>query len=220
MQSQGILLTYGDCTIRQREIDAFKEGNWLNDEAIFFYYEYLRNIYKEETKEINLIDPATVTCILNENDANEINTNLAPLKLSQYSKILFPLNDSQDVKSFYSGSHWALLVYEKAVNKWEIWNSMGSSQEMIKNSNHVINLTNVGADENGILSESQLCQKQINSYDCGMYVLANSELIVKYRGKSNSLLYEAKEITPQYISQMRKKIHNLLIKLISEKKKI
>jgi len=38
-----ILLTYGDATIRKADQDCLKDGNWLNDNCISFYYEYLTN---------------------------------------------------------------------------------------------------------------------------------------------------------------------------------
>ena len=42
-QPSPVILTYGDSTLRQTDIECFDDGRWLNDNCLSFYYEYLNN---------------------------------------------------------------------------------------------------------------------------------------------------------------------------------
>ena len=41
MESEEIVLTYKSATLRKKDISFLNDGNWLNDQVINFYYEYL-----------------------------------------------------------------------------------------------------------------------------------------------------------------------------------
>ena len=41
MEKKDILLTYQSATIRESDMENLKAGNWLNDQIINFYLEYL-----------------------------------------------------------------------------------------------------------------------------------------------------------------------------------
>ena len=43
MEAEDIVLTYKSATLRDKDISFLREGNWLNDQIINFYYEYLTN---------------------------------------------------------------------------------------------------------------------------------------------------------------------------------
>jgi len=42
-----IVLTYGDATLRKSDQENFKDGNWLTDNCISFFYEYLTNQFSK-----------------------------------------------------------------------------------------------------------------------------------------------------------------------------
>ena len=59
--------------------------------------------------------------------------------------------------------------------------------------------------------------KQTNSYDCGMYVLAVVEVIVKNYETIDFTKDNFNEITPEYVALKRQEILELIQKLIQEK---
>jgi len=62
--------------------------------------------------------------MLFEKSMKDLAKCLAPLKLSKFELIFFPLNDSTELEKDLSGSHWSLAVYERSSRQLVYLDSM------------------------------------------------------------------------------------------------
>lgn len=116
MESQKILLTYGSATLRNYDIQLVRNNEWLNDQIIIFFYEYLSNKYSLESNDIVLMD-ACAAAELQYTDYTNDDENLlemyGPLHLERAQLILLPVNDNTNKLKANAGSHWSLLAFVK-----------------------------------------------------------------------------------------------------------
>jgi sentrin-specific protease 8 len=152
--------------------------------------------------DILLIDAATTFWLAMQSRQNAVREMLAPLKVEERKLVLCPLNDSRDTGCADGGSHWGLLVWDRrAIGAQTISDPLGDSPALPAKSTVEDSLVGrfLYYDSGGFLrSDCQLqanrlasklagravraiagtCPKQTNYYDCGMYVLMFSKIIV------------------------------------------
>jgi hypothetical protein len=109
----------------------------------------------------------------------DIDFILKNLNMLESKHILIPVNDSPAVdKPGGSGSHWSLLVYVSAQKKFLYFDTAGSTNHThaLKIANSLHNyLQNKGPLDLSTVS----VPKQLNAYDCGIYVLMYVDVIVQ-----------------------------------------
>ena len=99
------LLEYADIVLRARDVSTLTGSQWLNDQIISFYFEYLKA--KADDLRIELIQAATVQLVLwTEGEGDELGPFLDPLDLFSKDLILLPVNNSDSPMTPESGSHW------------------------------------------------------------------------------------------------------------------
>lgn len=179
--------------------ESFAPKKWLNDASIAYVYSlYYSGQFQSITcplrrlpDDILLMEPAAVLWLSLERDVTEIERARQSLKIHKRRLILCPINDSRDTSHADSGNHWSLLVC------WAS-DSPGPSQDPAASSSSHLSLAYFDSMARSAGSKGHMrarsmakrlvghsvqvpcgsCALQTNSYDCGMYVLVFSELII------------------------------------------
>lgn len=212
---QGIF-TYKSSTLRESDIQLFNSNQWLNDQCINFYYEYLA-----ETAGSNcvLMDPAAVFMMLLEDDIDDLRVSLRRLEISESSYIFCPINDNLDPDTPARGSHWSLCVYARG--KAYYYDSTGTSASNYSNaSNIAYKLSQLLNQPTPTLTQVTLKYPQNNSSDCGVYVLMITREVVRRLNdgyNENILLLKniQDSISPRVAQNLRNEIKNTILSLKS-----
>ena len=169
-----IVLSYHDVCLRKSDIDTLQGSNWLNDAIISFMFEYYQQeTYKQHSEHIHFFDPSIVQLIKqNPSFAEEI---LKPhFKDDKKDLFLFPINDNTENK--VGGTHWSLLVCDKAATGLSHYDSSysKSNQSTAKLVSKILSST--------VFKGCDYCEAdaevQTNCYDCGVHLLMNAERAV------------------------------------------
>ena len=200
---EAIIATCGDSEIRIQEYNIFKYNSWLTSSCISFYTEYIKQ--STPADRLFIFDTFTIQWYLIE-DLDEITGPIMTLHLEKFDVICVPINDSPNIKLPGTGSHWSLLLYIKESNRFVLVDSSYSS--FSKNALDIITIFSKLVFKEHPKSEVYPhSSKQDNSYDCGMYVVHNIELISLWLKSHATLdLSTLSSIAPQEIKTARSKM--------------
>lgn len=103
-------LSYKDVCLTVEDINCLKTDDWLTDNNIAFYEEYLEHVElaQHENARIILLRPSISYLIACTQDLSTITSALPPLK--EASHIFIPINDNPNPEVAEGGTHWSLLV--------------------------------------------------------------------------------------------------------------
>jgi len=172
---------YGDSLIRESEVQILKTNQWLNDAVIGFYFDYLSNHSHNDS--IAFYGPGVTQLLKLLPNSEEVQCILGEVSES-ILYCLWPVNDSSDIETASSGSHWSLLVYSRPDNKFLHFDSWGGANEFAarklyqKLSPFIASTASFHAVED--------CSSQANGRDCGLHVLRNAQLIKEFISTSNN----------------------------------
>lgn len=180
-------LSYNNIYLTKEDYKCFEDHNQLNDMCISFYFEYLYScLYKEIKNKILLIDPVIVSSIYFDDSIPDLYEILLPLEMNNKDFIFLPINDNTNKFSYGGGTHWALLVYIKHDNFFIYLDSTNGKINLIQTiADKFLSILNYStnneeaADLNATIKFPIIEKKQFNSYDCGMFVLEYTEVILK-----------------------------------------
>jgi sentrin-specific protease 8 len=210
-----IVLSYNDSLLHESDLQLLDVGYWLNDQLISFFYEYFENEqFKYEKHLFAFVNPSIVQYLKLCSSLQEAEMCfLQPLDLANKEYIFFPINNNNDAQSA-GGSHWSLLVYQKATASFYSFDSINGSNE--KETRSFYNKFRTYFNTNQ-LKEAENFPKQSNSSDCGVYVLGATELIAKHvkeqRGQANEFVLDFSTLTPKFICSLRTQYKNIILSL-------
>uniref|UniRef100_UPI00398E4AE5 sentrin-specific protease 8 n=1 Tax=Pristiophorus japonicus TaxID=55135 RepID=UPI00398E4AE5 len=195
-----VILSYHDSLIRRSDLSLLNPPNWLNDHIIGFAFEYFAaEQYKELLGRACFISPEVTQFIKCAASQEELAIFLEPLALAQKSLVFLAVNDNS-VQSA-GGSHWSLLLYSRDQNCFSHHDSYSNM-----NASHARQIAGKLQRFLGTKSEVPLVEEsapvQKNSYDCGMYVICNTEALCERYLRRNQRPPLA-VITPAHITQKR-----------------
>ena len=203
-----IILTYHSSTLRQADINLFSNSQWLNDQCILFYFEYLTH---SSPREILFLDPGASFLLLFENDIDDLREAMCNISLTNRSLIFSAINDNNDPTSS-GGGHWTLMVYDVSANQGFYYDSLGMHLTNYQNSQNILSkLCLLLSVLQAPLIPVEITQGQGNGSDCGVYVLMISEEISKTR---DTLLRNQERITREHARKFRINAKNLINSLI------
>ncbi|DBA03122.1 TPA: hypothetical protein N0F65_003369 [Lagenidium giganteum] len=222
------VLNYHDVQLYASDVQLFSSHQWLNDNAINFYLQYLYRTVCASRSDMLLMDPVIVACMLFQCDDDDEFLDLARgVALLEKELCIIPVNDVQSFADG-SGSHWSLLVYRRAANTFEHWDSSAGSNmaaaarvaqsffKMLRLCIADATTTNQAKAEPTIVSMTEGPQQR-NGYDCGMYVLLTAEFLVKQH--LQLIGADAKvvdHVNPKLVTQARQEIPRIINRLRSE----
>ena len=215
-----IELSYNNISLRKSDINTFKNYSQLNDLSISFYYEYLNEIYKANQNYFTLLDPAMVFLLIFETEIEDLISMMKPLKIETKEFIFIPVNDIESKYKVGGGNHWALLFYQKSNQTFYYFDSMLS---YIKNTNLIIkNLCNILNLSNPEIVCYDEIKYQQNTFDCGMFVLLFTEMILENLcDKQFQLKFDKKKIKIAFQNISQEKIpckRKFILNLINQLK--
>ena len=175
-----VYLTYHEATIYKNDLHFLNDGAWLNDHIILFMYEYLNyNVkYQEIIDKICLCHPMN-TMLLQYGDMEDLSDISNSLKFSEKEYIFIPVNNASYGEFSQNGTHWALILVDFQSKTFLIYDSMGKGSSATKNSLQTIkNLSKLIDPKNEFSTIDVNVPRQKNGYDCGMYCICFSEIIL------------------------------------------
>src|SRR5690348_234797 len=92
------VINYHDANLKQSDVELLKESEWINDNLIFFWFEYLEyERFNTFSDVLSLIGPPVVHIIksasASRGQAEEASMILGSMELEKKNLILFPIND-------------------------------------------------------------------------------------------------------------------------------
>ncbi len=171
-----IILSYHDSLLRKSDCKLLRGNQWINDNIIEFYFEYLSNdLFKG--KNLLAIGPSFAQLIKLTDSAEEMKELLMPLEIEKKDLVLIPINNHED-STEAGGSHWSLLVLYVGSLKFEHYDSL-------MHSSNVCHAKQIAAKLNRLLRGDTLdlvimtCNQQIDGYNCGIHVICNARAVCK-----------------------------------------
>ena len=230
--SEEIILSTKNCSVKKEDIETLSPYTYLNDLIISFYYEIIQDKYSSE--DIALLDPAVSMSIIfneNEEDLEDLRECIfLPLNLSKKKFIFAPINDNTKIQYTCSGSHWTLNVVD--VENSVIY-YLDSTKGDVSNAHKFHKRIEKLFEKKFEFIFGLRHQYQSNSYDCGMFLLGFTELLVKYifnhemkldfkkgnKDKTLDFIFKGEKLVDQnYMETSRKNIINLIYKMAKNKK--
>ena len=230
-----IILSTDNCEIKNSDISTLSPHTYLNDLIISFYYEILQKKYQSDL--ITLLDPAVSMSIILDNSGNDDNLEdikkciFLPLELDKKKFIFAPINDNKKIQYTCSGSHWTLnlvdvdnsVIYYLDSNLGDVSNAHTFHKKLEK----------LFGKKFEFIYALQKDKYQNNSYDCGMFLLGFSEVLMKHIMNNNlkiknngnnkkglDFIFEGENLVKQsYMSTFRKNIINLIYDMAKKAKK-
>lgn len=161
-------LSYHDVRLTREDVDSIRHDDWLTDNVICFWEEYLeREKLSEYPKaHIVLLRPSMAFMLQNTKDPLTLKSALPDFQKTTH--VFLPVNDCRDVTVAEGGSHWSLLLVSIVDGVAFHYDSLGSSNlHDAKLVSHKISQL-LGKPLRFINLED--CPQQENSVDCGVYV--------------------------------------------------
>ena len=230
-----IILSTDNCEIKNSDISTLSPHTYLNDLIISFYYEILQKKYQSDL--ITLLDPAVSMSIILDNSGNDDNLEdikkciFLPLELDKKKFIFAPINDNKKIQYTCSGSHWTLnlvdvdnnVIYYLDSNLGDVSNAHTFHKKLEK----------LFGKKFEFIYALQKDKYQNNSYDCGMFLLGFSEVLMKHIMNNNlqiknngnnkkglDFIFEGENLVKQsYMSTFSKNIINLIYDMAKKAKK-
>ncbi|KAL8516109.1 hypothetical protein ACS0TY_014692 [Phlomoides rotata] len=214
------ILSYNDVVLRRSDLDILRGPFYLNDRIIEFYFSYLSSSYPSE--DILLVPPSIAFWIKECPDEASLKDFVQPLHLSQKQLMIFPINDNDDVAMAEGGSHWSLLAFERNANLFVHHDSSSVLNNTHSKKVYRAVVSYTASDAKFI--DCSDTPKQVNGYDCGLYVTAIARAICEWyaseapKDMKDLWFSEIREqVTPSVVSKMRREILELVSNLMVKK---
>ncbi|XP_021494493.1 sentrin-specific protease 8 [Meriones unguiculatus] len=210
-----VVLSYMDSLLRQSDVSLLDPPSWLNDHIIGFAFEYFANSqFHDCSDHVCFISPEVTQFIKCTSNPAEIAMFLEPLRLTHKQVVFLAINDNSNQAA--GGTHWSLLVYLQDKNSFFHYDSHSKS-----NSIHAKQVAGklkafLGSKGDKLVFVEEKAPAQQNSYDCGMYVICNTEALCQnlFRRQPESPL---QLLTPTYITKKRAEWKDLIARLAKKK---
>lgn len=180
MSANKIILSYHDALIRQSDYKILCSKEWINDNLLEFWFEYLqKELFKNHEENLFCIGPSLSQLIKLTTNIDEIGGILSSLDLQSKQLILLSINDSYLFESA-GGSHWSLLVFNAKSSKFEHYDSSFNSCNIHHAEKVAWKLNQLFFPTKQSLNiEKMYCNQQEDSYNCGIHVICNAEGVCK-----------------------------------------
>ncbi|EDV29750.1 Sentrin-specific protease 8 [Trichoplax sp. H2] len=216
------ILSYYDSIIREDDLQILNGIGWISDRIIGFVLEYFeRELFASLHDVVAFVQPE-ISQFIKLCDATVLDSEfvLDSLNLSKKELIFLPVNDHNKVTEA-GGSHWTLLIYIRPSNCYLHMDSLCTSSNLQSAKITAYKLDQVlKYSSNTNFTEIKNGPRQVNGYDCGMYVICEIESICKkYKSENDigSITDQfgiiCRSLTPEMIHQKRLELSSLIISL-------
>ncbi|KAE8900434.1 hypothetical protein PF005_g21963 [Phytophthora fragariae] len=211
------VLNYHDVQLYESDVALFSGRQWLNDNTINFYLQYLTQTVASD--DVLFMDPAVVSCQLHQcEDEDEFQDLARGVNLAERQLCLIPVTDNDSLGG--NSSHWSLLLFADGEFR-HFDSSAGHNQHaarrVAKSFELLLKATGRHDGEGAAdrVEEVPDAPQQQNGYDCGMYVLVLAEYFC--RRHVNQAATEAATLqeyaTPERVTELRLQMPKLVAEL-------
>ncbi|KAI9481730.1 hypothetical protein H4R22_001544 [Coemansia sp. RSA 1290] len=166
-----LLFTYHNSSVYRGDAQSLRDGQWLNDSILSFYFEYIRFEILKNDPGVLLLKPAQVQLLQTENGRE----SALPADMLRMRFIMVPIG---------SGTHWSLLVFirhSQQPAEFHYFDSMANAnyhfalnvkrklERVLTKGEHIYPLS----------MATHSCPQQENSYDCGIFVVLFADLLAR-----------------------------------------
>jgi sentrin-specific protease 8 len=205
-RTESTVVVYHDVCLKKDDIDLLRGPFWLNDQIIAFYFQYLESHKFKPSSGNMLFVPPAVTQLLKMSPAEETKKILEPLNPGNRKKLIFfAVNDNESTRA--GGTHWSLLVFSQVEETFFSFDSMRSLNR--KATKKIVELLKLGLNCPSATLHEHDCTLQINSYDCGIHLLANVENIATYF-LDQGVVRHVPKVPHSMVFEMRQEILELI----------
>ncbi|KAJ3381668.1 SUMO1 sentrin specific peptidase 8 [Chytriomyces hyalinus] len=168
-----IVASLCDASLRSSDVHLINGPHWINDAVIAYAFELLLH-----PSSSILMTPAVAHLLVNLDQESALGLS-ASMSLDKAETVFIPVNDSTELDS-PGGSHWSLLVYSRAANAFFYYDSLNkyniSAAKRVQR--RFAKLIQKHKGDAAPYFQEMDVQAQINGYDCGMYVIAMTQLLL------------------------------------------
>lgn len=208
-----IVLSYHDYLLRSSDVSLLKKNEWLNDNIIGFYFEYLQQQFtKNDKKQLLFIGPSLTQLLKGVvEEVSQYHIFFDPIDAKSYDFLFFPLNDCESIEA--GGSHWSLLIFSRTEEMCYHFDSSCKMNSFVARvfAKKIIKYF-LGKNETRYIEMD--CPQQNNGYDCGLFVLCLADVISKCVLRASKITDCDCSIVTKMVPQKR----NDLLKLIDDLK--
>mmetsp|Transcript_8932 Transcript_8932/g.19063 ORF Transcript_8932/g.19063 Transcript_8932/m.19063 type:complete len:237 (+) Transcript_8932:90-800(+) len=226
------VLSFHDVVLRASDVRLLNGSNWLNDQVIAFYFEYLGRVKYQQLAGPSgpvLLVPGSIAYLLSNCGGPEVAASLLePLQASKKSVIIFAVNDNPEVGTAEGGSHWSTLVYERHSGTFRHYDSSyGCSNRASASKLYKAIHAAVSPGQHSRLVQVDGMPQQRNSFDCGVYVMAVADAGCCWMAAATDqehVDWQAREaelgttITPEAVTQLRRCTLGIIQELQAQKR--
>ncbi|ETP24459.1 hypothetical protein F441_02539 [Phytophthora nicotianae CJ01A1] len=209
------VLNYHDVQLYESDVALFAGRQWLNDNAVNFYLQYLTQTVA--SRDVLLMDPAVVSCLQHQCENEDEYQDLASgLNLTSRQLCIIPVTDNDSLGG--DSSHWSLLLYRDGMFQ-HFDSSSGHNKHAARRVAEPFELLLQAAgryDGDGAsrhVEEVQDVPQQQNGYDCGMYVLVLAEYFCRRHAGEMETVSLDDYATPKRVTELRSQMPNLIERL-------
>lgn len=209
-----VVLSYQDSLLRCSDLALLEGPHWLNDQVIGFAFEYFATERFKSLSEVAcFISPEVTQFIKCASSQEELALFLEPLALASRRWVFLAVNDNSHQTA--GGSHWSLLLYRRDENRFCHYDSQSGSNSLHARRIALKLQAFLGAGSSLAQFGEEPAPVQQNSYDCGMYVICNAEVLCQLAKQEGSPHPLAQIVTPSYITLKRLEWYRLVKRLAS-----
>lgn len=186
MEQPTVALNFHDVQLYESDVALFGPRQWLNDNAINFYFQYLYHslctVAGGRGQEVLFVDPAVVSCLLWQcEDEDEYRDVARGLDLKKKHLCFIPVNDNSEFGG--SSSHWSLLVFDRSSQRFKHFDSSAghnadAAQRVAQAFELLLKFSSTETDRRAV-ENVRGSPQQTNGYDCGVYVLMTAEYLCR-----------------------------------------
>mmetsp|Transcript_42063 Transcript_42063/g.103479 ORF Transcript_42063/g.103479 Transcript_42063/m.103479 type:complete len:223 (-) Transcript_42063:311-979(-) len=187
----GSTLTFGDVTLSADDLTLVQPPNWLNDNLLTFWGQYLVGKLMSDGErlpgEVVFVPPNLSFFLSLCEDEEDVKNAISALGMTDAKVVLVPVNDSQDADAKKtSGTHWTLLAWLGDIGQFVLLDSAGVRKSRRVASKLAMHLRPYIASAviQGVDEDLQVCRtpRQKNNWDCGSYCCVFMDFLARLKG--------------------------------------
>jgi len=204
-----VIASLEDSLVRESDVRLLQSKEWLNDQIIGFYFEYLHKYKFDESDKISFVSPE-VSQFLKMVDRTEVHAVTEPLRLDEKELVIFAVNNSTNLDA-PGGSHWSLLIFSSQSKRFF---HMDSSRGM--NNSEAQTLAKKLHNSFSRNTEFEMTKvnvlQQSNGYDCGVHLLCNAEHSTRHMFLYGGVA-DLPQLDKEVVAGFRQKLYNIIREL-------
>ncbi|KAJ1953497.1 hypothetical protein EC988_002959 [Linderina pennispora] len=180
MQERAIL-SYHDTVLFKGDPTTLHEGQWLNDNILSFYFEYLMHDILKGDDSVLFLKP-TISYYLTHQAVSPNLLAVVPSNMDCKEVIFIPVNGQQpaDLSRPFTRrgiAHWSLLIYIRSTRTYHYFDSLAATNYSAASQTQRRIDYLLGNELTKIVMHS--CPQQENGFDCGVFVVLFADVLAR-----------------------------------------